>query len=121
MRRYLRRLGKERLSSNSERYRVATEAFGGVKIVKLLGRELAYLKRYTKSSQYMAKVEVMIHTLSFVPQYALQAFALGGILLIAVVMLEPPVEGQPTSLESVLPLLGVLAFAGQRLMPAKKL
>ncbi|MDG1286916.1 MAG: ABC transporter ATP-binding protein [Rickettsiales bacterium] len=117
VRRYLRRLGKERLDSNSERYRIATEAFGGVKVIKLLGREIAYLKRYTKSSYYMAKTEVIINTLSFVPQYALQAFALGGILLICVVMLEPPAEGQAASLEGVLPLLGVLAFAGQRLMP----
>lgn len=113
----LKKQGKERLDSNSKRYRVATEAFGGVKVIKLLGKELAYLKRYTKSSHYMARVEVIIHTLSVVPQYVLQALALGGILLIAVVMLEPPAEGQQVSLGGVLPLLGVLAFAGQRLMP----
>lgn len=117
IRSFLRRLGKQRLASNAERYRIATEAFGGVKVIKLLGRELAYLKRYAYSSRGMARIEVLIHTLSTVPQYALQAFALGGIMLICIILLEPEMDGHSQALQGVLPLLGVLAFAGQRLMP----
>lgn len=117
IRSYLKRLGKGRLESNSERYRIATEAFGGIKVIKLLCREEAYLRRYGFSSRTMARIEVLVHTLSTIPQFILQAIALGGILLICVAMLEPSADGQQVSLEGVLPLLGVLAFAGQRLMP----
>ncbi len=117
IRSYLKRLGKGRLSSNSERYRVATEALGGVKVIKLLGREGSYLNRYGKASRKMAKIEVLVHTLSTIPQFVLQAIALGGILLLCVVMVEPAVDGERASLDGILPLLGVLAFAGQRLMP----
>ncbi|MGE0492784.1 MAG: ABC transporter ATP-binding protein [Vulcanimicrobiota bacterium] len=113
VRSYLRRLGQERLSCNSERYRIASEVFGGVKEIKLLCKEEAYLKRYAKSSHGTARSEVLVCTLSTVPQFALQALALGGILLICMVMLD---RGSH-SLEAALPLLGVFAFAGQRLTP----
>jgi ABC-type multidrug transport system fused ATPase/permease subunit len=116
-RRFIKQQGKERLNSNSKRYRIATEAFGGIKAIKLLAKEPAYLKRYGLSSRHMARNEVLIHTLSTVPQYALQAFALGGILLICVIMLKPSTNSASLSLQGILPLLGVLAFAGQRLMP----
>lgn len=116
-RQYLKRIGKDRVTSNSERYRITTEAFGGIKAIKLLGREANYLKRYAGVSSRMARIEMLVQTISAVPQFALQAFALGGVILLCVVLLDPGAREGQMGLEGILPLLGVLAFAGQRLMP----
>lgn len=116
-RRYLKRLGKDRVAANSMRFRTATEAFGGVKVIKLLCREQEYLTRYASFSRRMACVEVLVNTIASVPLYALQAFALGGMMLICILMLDTDAYGKQNAVESILPLLGVIAFAGQRLMP----
>ena len=46
-RRYVRRMGQRRARANEARFRLAGEALGGIKDVKLLGREAAYLARYS--------------------------------------------------------------------------
>ena len=116
-RRSLKGLGQMRVDANRQRFRLANEALTGIKDIKLLGRERAYLDRYKVPSVRMAQAQARIVVLSQVPQFALQAVALGGVLLLCVLLIDPEGVASGTALGGLLPVLGVFAFAGQRLMP----
>lgn len=116
-RRYVRRLGVRRARANEGRFRTAGEALAGIKDVKLLGREIAYLDRYNGPSAAMAKAQVGVAVLSQSPRYAIQMVAFGGIIVLCLVLLDPQGLEEREALGGILPLIGLLAFAGQRLIP----
>lgn len=113
----LARLGDARLASNKGRYRVATEALGGVKDIKLIGREREYLERFERPSFEMARTQVVAQVVGEAPSFILQGLAFGGMIVLALVLLDPTGIEAGQALGGVLPLLGVFAFAGQRLIP----
>src|SRR6056297_3161696 len=116
-RRYVRRLGEARAKANRARFRIAGEALGGIKDVKLLGREAAYLDRYSGPSAEMARSQIGVGVLSQAPRFAIQIVAFGGIIVLCLALLDPEGLEDREALGGVLPLVGLLAFAGQRLMP----
>lgn len=116
-RRRLNYLGQVRIENNRLRYRFANETLTGIKDIKLVGREKAYLDRFARPSELLARNEVKVDVLSQVPQFALQATALGGVILLCVVLMDPAAVRPDAGLGDLLPLLGVFAFAGQRLLP----
>ena len=116
-RRLLNQMGKVRVENNRLRYRFANEALAGIKDIKLVGRETAYLDRFVQPSERLFSNEVRINVLSQVPQFALQAIALGGIILLCVVLTDASSTKANAGLGELLPVLGVFAFAGQRLLP----
>ncbi len=114
LRKFIARRGKERLIANGQRFQIAQEALGGAKEVKLLGLETTYVARFRKPAHNMARALTTDMVVGESPRYILEGIAFGGMLLLIVVMLISD-EG---SLERLLPLLGVYAFAGLRLFPA---
>ena len=116
-RRALRRLGRERVETNSSRFRITNEVLGGIKDIKLLGREGAYLARFASPSRTMAAAMSSIEVVSMVPKFALEAIGFGGIILLCLVLIDPEALASDAGLGEILPLLGLFAFAGQRLMP----
>lgn len=116
-RRYVRRMGEERAEANRSRYRIAGEALGGIKDVKLLGREVAYLDRYSGPSADMARSQIGVGVISQAPRFAIQIVAFGGIIVLCLALLDPEALEAREALGGILPLVGLLAFAGQRLMP----
>lgn len=116
-RRSLKKLGAIRANANSARFRVTNEALGGIKDIKLLGRELAYLKRFGTPSHEMAEAVSTIQVISLVPKFALEALAFGGIILLCLALMDPQGLASGEALGGILPLLGLFAFAGQRIMP----
>lgn len=117
IRHMLRHLGQARLEANRGRFRFANESLTGIKDIKLLGRERAYLDRFEAPSLLMARTDVKLVVFSQVPQYALQAVALGGVILLCLVLIDPTGVSSGVALGALFPVLGVFAFAGQRLMP----
>lgn len=116
-RRALKRLGHVRATANSARFRITNEALGGIKDIKLLGRESAYVSRYGTPSRDMAAAMSTIQLVSLVPKFALEAIAFGGIILLCLTLMDPQSLASEGALGDILPLLGLFAFAGQRLMP----
>lgn len=109
----LRRVGREATGANRERLRLVNEGLGGFKEIKLLGLEEGAGARYRAPSKRYADAQSLSGVISTVPRYALEAMALGGMILIAVGM-----AGRTESFGAALPLLGVYAVAGMRLLPA---
>ncbi len=114
IRRLLSRIGEQRVHANRERYQAANEAMGGIKDVKMLGLEDAYLRRFRQPAAMFARVQALAAILGQIPRYALEAVAFGGMLIIVLVLLARA-DGR---LEEAIPLLGVFAFAGLRMFPA---
>lgn len=117
IRKRLRGLGKSRLAANRLRFRLTGEAFGGIKELKVTGREGIYAERYEAPSLHMAQALIRVNVLSNVPQILLQAVAFGGIVVLCLTLIDPQSLASGEGLARLLPLIGVFAFAGQRLMP----
>ena len=116
-RRYVARMGRLRVSANTSRTRVLGEALSGIKALKLANREAYYLDRFDTPSINMAKAEVGVNVISQIPRYAIQMFVFSGLVLLCLFMLDPQKIDDGTAMSSFLPVIGLLAFAGQRLMP----
>lgn len=116
MRKWLLRTGEERLSAQERRYQVISEAFLGIKNIKLTGNEKAYIRLYEAPSLVYSKTSAMAGVAGEVPRYAMEVIAFGGILFIILFLLL-----QNQGLSQVLPLITLYAFAGYRLMPSFQL
>ncbi len=109
----LNQKGEQRVEANTQRYQSVSEAFGGIKEVKLRGKEDNFLDRFDDPSKRYARVQSHYQVIKRVPRYFLEAVAFGGIILIAVYLIA-----FQENLQQVIPILGLYAFAGYRLMPA---
>jgi ATP-binding cassette, subfamily B, bacterial PglK len=112
-RRRLAGIGREQVRASAEKYKSAGEGLSGIKDLKVLGRELTFLKRFSESAKLHALNNVRAGVISELPRYALEIVAFGGILLVVLYLL-----GQGEDAARMVPLLALYAFAGYRLMPA---
>ncbi len=112
----LKRLGHLRMHSNKARFRIANEALGGIKDIMLVGAERAYLKRYETPSYDIAKSQVTANVVGEMPSYVLQGVALGGVIILCMFLITPVSMEDGSALAEMLPLLGVFAFAGLRMI-----
>ena len=113
VRNQLDRRGEARVESNTKRYQFVQEAFGGVKDVKVRGKEEAFLEQYDDPSRRYARNQALYRVIKKAPRYVIEAIAFGGIILIAVYLIAVQDD-----IRQVVPVLGLYAFAGYRLMPA---
>lgn len=118
IRRYLGRVGIDRVKANQVRFQVVSEALGGIKPVKLLGREATYVDRFSVASERMAHVQSVNNTLSSAPKFVIEAIAFGGIILLTLGLMAHHGGHQAGALGKVLPLLGLYAFVVYRMLPA---
>lgn len=116
-RRLIARLGDTRAEANKGRFRIANESLAGVKDVKLLGREANYVTMYATPSFGMARAEAFANFVGTLPQYVMQIVAFGGMIVLVLALLDPASLSDSGTMGDLLPLLGVFAFGGQRLMP----
>lgn len=105
-------LGRQRADANKQRYRVTSEAFGGIKDVKVLGREQEFLRRFQPASWNFTTATCSNTLFGQLPRYLFEAIAFGGLVLIVVFYLQ---AGK--AIGSILPAISLYAFAGYRLMP----
>lgn len=107
-----RRLGLSRVQANHERFKVAGEAFGGIKDVKVLEREKAFIERYRPASGRFSRTTASNTVMQMLPKYLIETIAFGGIVLIVIYYLQ---AGHGVA--QILPIISLYAFAGYRLMP----
>ncbi|MDT8370355.1 MAG: ABC transporter transmembrane domain-containing protein, partial [Longimicrobiales bacterium] len=106
-------LGQRRLELNDQRHRQASETLGGIKTVKVFGRESVFLERYDWLSSGYARATGSRQIIASLPKNFVEAVAVGGGLLLVLVLIS---QGRPAA--DVLPIVGVFAFAGYKLLPA---
>jgi ATP-binding cassette subfamily C protein len=106
-------IGERRVVANRTRYQSVSEVFGGIKEVKLRGKEDVFLDKFDQPSRLYARYQALNDVIATAPRYILDTVAFGSIILILVYLIT--VEGD---IQQVVPMLGLYAFAGYRLMPA---
>lgn len=109
----LDRRGEKRVEANTRRYQFVGEAFGGIKEVKIRGKEDAFLEQYDGPSKRYARNQALYRVLKKAPRYMIEALAFGGIILIAIYLIAVQ-----DNIRQVVPVLGLYAYAGYRLLPA---
>lgn len=113
VRRRLSRIAKQRVTSNREMFKAASESLVGIKDIKVLGMERPFIRRYARYSRRYSNTMGNQQAISQLPRYALEAIGFGSLVLIVLVLLT---RGQDPA--AILPKLGLYGFAGYRLMPA---
>ncbi len=111
--RLLAKIGSERISANSKRFMVLSEAFGAIKELKVGSLEQTYIERFDAPAKIYAKHEATARAIGQLPRFALEAMAFGGMLLVTLYLIS--ING---SFAPALPVIALYAFAGYRLMPA---
>ena len=114
VRRILARAGEQRMLANTERYKVVSEAFGGIKETKVLGREATILSQYDGPAGRYAMAQVIHEIVLQTPRFAIEVLAAGLLLILSLFLLGATTDG---GINSVAPLLAMYAFAAQRLVP----
>ena len=109
----LGRIGRDRASANRERFIAANEVLGGIKDIKVLGGEEVYLDRFRGPSVRFSKHQASSAVIGLVPKHLIEAIGFGGVLALAIYLMTTRAD-----LSGVLPILGLYAFAGYRLLPA---
>ena len=99
------------------RIRFAWEALGGMKQIKLTGRERNYLEAFSVPSLEFARANAATNTMRQVPRYVLEALSFGGIVLLTLALVSRSGGIEAAGFGRTLPVLGLFAFAGYRLLP----
>ena len=114
IRNYLQRIGRIRLEANKLRHKAAQDAFGSIRDIKLMGLEQPYVRRFRGPSNLYAHYAAVASILSQVPRFALEVIVFGGIMIFVLILIG---EGDGR-VQTVLPVIGLYAFAGVWLFPA---
>ena len=113
VRRKLKKIGSERYEMDRIRFRSITEAYAGIKDVKIAGREQTYVDTFGKASERFSALNVAQHIIDAIPKAGLEVIAFGGIVTIVMFLLS---TGGNSA--TVLSTVTLYAFACYRLLPA---
>jgi ATP-binding cassette, subfamily B, bacterial PglK len=106
-------IGKSRVEALTQAFKNANEAMGGIKELKILGREQFFLDQFSLHSKEMARTKAINQVIAQVPKYVLEAIAFGSIVIVILYLLA-----LRWNTEQVVPLIALYAFAGYRMIPA---
>jgi len=113
LKKFIQRLSDVRISANRARYKALNEIFGGIKDVKVSGHESTFLDRFRAPSERMARASIAASMVGEMPSFVMQSVVFGG-MLVSILYLERAYG----DIQGALPVIGLFALAGYRLMPA---
>ena len=113
LKRHIKKLGEDHYLTNEERFQTVQEIFLGIKPIKIFLLENKYTRTFTSSTRKYTDYNIKIRSYSELPRFIFEWLLFGGILLLATIKIA---NGNNTN--EILPVLGLFAFAGYRLMPA---
>lgn len=112
IRKRLSEVGKVASMTNSIRVQVITEALGAIKELKILNKEQKFIDTFAEQATHYANAEALNQLSPSVIKSIVEAIAFGGMILIALYLASKGDVGH------AIPLLGLYALAGYRLLPA---
>jgi ATP-binding cassette, subfamily B, bacterial PglK len=113
VRRVLHSIGNVVADAISLRYKILSETFSSIKILKLKGGEAQFTEWFSVPALKYAKYSAVSTVISHAPRYLLEIVAFGGIMAIVLYLIS---QGQSNSY--VISYMALYAFAGYRLLPA---
>ncbi|HJE23337.1 MAG TPA: ABC transporter ATP-binding protein/permease [Methylorubrum populi] len=109
----LARLGARAVAGNEGRYRVVQETFGALTELKLYGRADTFTAGFDAPARSYAHALAASLLTGQLPRFVIESLAFGGVIAVVLFALT---QGLDTA--GMLPLLGLFAFAGYRMLPA---
>lgn len=113
VRRKQQRLGEEASLAKTERFQIVNEAFGGIKDLKVLGREEHFLTRFSGPSERFSRAYRSNGVVGLIPRFALETLAYGSLVVVILYLLQTR-----NTLDQIFPLVAVYALGASRLIPA---
>lgn len=110
---YLKKWGVERLLHDGYRIQKAQEGLGGVKDVKLLGKEANFIQGYVQHTLNASLVEKKQYALSNIPRLWLETVGVFGLTLLVAIALQ-----KTANPSDVMPIIGLFSAAAFRVLPA---
>ena len=114
VRKYLTKIGSKRSEANTKRFKITSETIGGIKDIKILGREKVYIDSFKTPSYEFSHYHSINQTLSEIPQFLVEVIAFGALLAMAMYALA----SDGTDIGTLLPILGLYAIGALKLKPA---
>jgi len=114
LRKKLESIGKQRYQTNRARFLVAQEATSGLKELKVMGIEDAFIKRFRQPAQNLARHQTKGQIYSKLPRFALEGLTYGGFIIMVLVLQSR----QGADIVDMLPFLGLIGMAGSKLFPS---
>jgi len=111
--RKLNRLSRLANDTRRVQYKLAGEAFEGIKALKLSGRERCFINNYSALSYKNSATEAVSRAISQLPRYGIETLAVSVIMIFVLYLVG---TGQEVS--SWIPILMVYVVAGYRMLPA---
>jgi ABC-type multidrug transport system fused ATPase/permease subunit len=112
VRNYLAKKGIERSIHNTLRYKYINEIFGGIKDIKILGKEKIFMNFFFLPSKKYTMNNAISEVINDLPKYILETIAFGGIIGVIIYMI---ISG--SKIDEFLPTLTIYAFGAYRLLP----
>ena len=106
-------IGVERVRANTERYKAANEALGGIKEIKIGAASPLYLRRFKEATRIFARHRAANDTIAQTPLYIVEAVGYCSLIAIAIVVLW-----RTGNISEALPVIGLYGFAAYRMLPA---
>jgi len=117
IRRYITNLGYIQVAANKEKFIVTNEVIGGIKNIKVLGRERNYLDRFQNFSRITASTQTSHQIVNQIPQNIIEIIVFGTIITVTLWLLFTSGGLNQGSFGQILPILGLYSFAAYRLKP----
>lgn len=114
VRRRLVRNGRIVSKSQSQRFMMMSEGFGGIKDVLLLGQQRIFLKRFNRASMRFANAIGTNAAIAQIPRFAMEWVAFSSIIFLVLYLLA----AHQGNLGTILPILSIYALAGFKILPA---
>jgi ABC-type multidrug transport system fused ATPase/permease subunit len=105
--------GESRQSHEGFRLQHLQQGFGGMKDIKLLGRENAFIMQYNLHNKGVQDVAQKQKFLADLPRLCFELLAICSLAFLVIIMLM-----QKKTIDALLPILGLFAVASFRILPA---
>ncbi len=109
----LRSYGEEVARASEDIIRSAREAILGLKEIRILGRESYFQHRTAQAAATLARANTHVAALNVAPRYMIEIVLVTSLVLLTLIMVS-----RTPSDQAALPILGLFAAAGLRLMPS---
>ena len=109
----LKAYGKEEQIHRRELIKALNQGVGGIKDARVLNREAQFIEKFRHSAYRSSLMLTRKFFLSKLPKPIVETIAIGGIMLIAVLMV---LQGRPVT--TIIPVMTLFVVATARLMPS---
>ena len=110
--RKLKTKGDSRFKMNRARFKSVFESLGGIKEIKVLGREGFFLNKFMVHSRQFCDLRSWKDTIAQLPRYFIEIMSSGGVIVFILFLV---LSGK--NVLQIIPVVSFLVFAGYKLMP----